>query len=98
MVAKSASIAVRIAPDAKAVQTPLMMKSPDGIYINIHEAALVNYPAMQLHVNNSNYQLTSSLVPDAYGNKVYLHAPSHTPYHGEPLLLVIKQRISLLQK
>lgn len=80
MVAKSTSIAVRFAPDAKAVQTPLMMKSPDGVYINIHEAALINYPAMQLHVDNKNYHLTSSLVPDAYGNKAYLHAPSHTPW------------------
>jgi hypothetical protein len=80
MVAKSTSISTRIAPDAKAVQTPLMMKSADGLYINIHEAALLNYPAMQLHVNNSNYHLTSSLVPDAYGNKAYLHAPSHTPW------------------
>ncbi len=80
MVAKSTSIAVRFAPDAKAVQTPLMMRSQDGLYINIHEAALLNYPAMQLHVNNKTYQLTSSLVPDAYGNKAYLHAPSHTPW------------------
>lgn len=80
MVAKSTSIAVRMAPDPKAVQTPLMMKSDDGLYINIHEAALLNYPAMQLHVNNRNYELTSSLVPDALGNKAYLHAPSHTPW------------------
>lgn len=80
MVAKSTAIAVRIAPDTKAVQTPLMMKTPDGVYINIHEAALLNYSAMQLHVENSNYQLTASLVPDAYGNKAYLHAPSHTPW------------------
>ena len=80
MVEKSTSIAVRFAPDANAVQTPLMMKSPDGLYINIHEAALLNYPAMQLHVNRDNYHLTSSLVPDAYGNKAYLHAPSHTPW------------------
>ncbi len=80
MVAKSTSIAVRIAPDAKAVQTPLMMRSQNGLYINIHEAALRNYPAMQLHVDNKNYHLTSSLVPDAFGNKAYLHAPSHTPW------------------
>ena len=44
-------IAVRVAPDPYAVQTPLMMKTSDGLYINIHEAALVNYPAMQLHVD-----------------------------------------------
>jgi hypothetical protein len=41
MVAKSTSIAVRIAPDANTVQTPLMMRSADGLYINIHEAALI---------------------------------------------------------
>jgi glucan 1,4-alpha-glucosidase len=80
MVKKSTSIAVRFAPDANAVQTPLMMKSQDGLYINIHEAALLNYSAMQLHVNRDNYHLTSSLVPDAYGNKAYLHAPFHTPW------------------
>jgi hypothetical protein len=80
MVEKSTSIAVRIAPDANSVQTPLMMRSQEGVYINIHEAALLNYPAMQLHVNRKSYHLTSSLVPDAYGNKAYLHAPSHTPW------------------
>jgi hypothetical protein len=79
-VEKSTSIAVRIAPDANSVQTPLMMRSQEGVYINIHEAALLNYPAMQLHVNRKSYHLTSSLVPDAYGNKAYLHAPSHTPW------------------
>lgn len=80
MVAKSTSIAVRVAPDPNTVQTPLMMRSKDGLYINIHEAALVNYPAMQLRVDQKKYRLTSSLVPDTYGNKAYLHAPSHTPW------------------
>lgn len=73
-------IAVRTVPDRYSVQTPLMMKSKEGLYINIHEAALINYPAMQLHVDRENYQLTSSLVPDATGNKAYLHAPAHTPW------------------
>jgi hypothetical protein len=63
-----------------AVQTPLMMKSADGLYINIHEAALVNYPAMNLLLNKSNYTLTSSLVPDAVGNKAYLQTPAKTPW------------------
>jgi hypothetical protein len=63
-----------------AVQTPLMMKSADGLYINIHEAALVNYPAMDLLLNKSNYTFTSSLVPDAVGNKAYLQAPAKTPW------------------
>ena len=66
MVASATDIAVRVAPDPYAVQTPLMMKTGDGLYLNIHEAALVNYSAMQLHVNTKNYSLTSSLVPDAY--------------------------------
>ncbi len=80
LVEKSTAIAVRVAPDRYAVQTPLMMKTGDGLYINIHEAALVNYPAMQLRVNDSTYQLSARLVPDAYGNKAYLHAPFHTPW------------------
>lgn len=80
LVDKSTDIAVRTAPDSFAVQTPLMMKSKEGLYINIHEAALVNYPALQLHVDNVNYHLSSRLVPDAYGNKAYLHAPFQTPW------------------
>lgn len=80
MVKNSTDISVRVAPDPYSVQTPLMMKSKEGLYINIHEAALVNYPAMQLHVNTANFQLTSSLVPDAVGNKAYLHAPTTTPW------------------
>jgi hypothetical protein len=80
MVEKSTDIAVRVAPDRYAVQTPLMMKSADGLYINIHEAALVDYPAMQLHVDRASLVLTSALVPDAVGNKAYLHAPFATPW------------------
>lgn len=73
-------IAVRTAPDPYAVQTPLMLKSADGLYINIHEAALLNYSAMQLHVDRSSFSLTASLVPDAAGNLAYLHAPASTPW------------------
>ncbi|WP_276480164.1 glycoside hydrolase family 97 protein [Paraflavitalea pollutisoli] len=80
MVRTSTDIAVRTVPDQYAVQTPLMLKSKEGVYINIHEAALSNYPAMQLHVDRANLTLSSSLVPDATGNKAYLHAPSHTPW------------------
>jgi hypothetical protein len=80
MVDKSTDICVRDAPDRFSVQTPLMMKSDDGLYINIHEAALLHYPAMQLHVDHSDLCLTSSLVPDAVGNKAYLHAPFSTPW------------------
>ena len=67
-------------PDQYAVQTPLMMKTDDGLYINIHEAALINYPSMQLHVNRNNFQLSTNLVPDALGNKAYLRTPAHTPW------------------
>jgi hypothetical protein len=62
------------------VQTPLMLKSDDGLYINIHEAALVNYPAMDLAVDKVNHTLQSVLVPDAVGNAAYLQTPSHTPW------------------
>jgi len=42
-----------------------MMKTNDGLYINIHEAALVHYPSMQLHVNRQTYSLSCSLEPNA---------------------------------
>lgn len=67
-------------PDQYAVQTPLMLKTADGLYINIHEAALVNYPSMQLHVNRSTFNLSANLVPDAVGNKAYLRTPASTPW------------------
>ncbi len=66
--------------DKNAVQTPLMMKSADGLYINIHEAALVNYPAMNLVIDKSIFTLQAHLVPDAMGNKAYLQTASVTPW------------------
>ena len=64
------------------VQTPLLLKSDAGLYISIHEAALVNYPAMMLNVDPQSFHLTSQLVPDASGTgaKAYLQAPEHTPW------------------
>lgn len=62
------------------VQTALQMKSQDGLYINIHEAALVNYPAMHLNLDDKNMVFESWLTPDATGNKAYLRTPSHTPW------------------
>lgn len=64
----------------EAVQTPLMMKTADGLYINIHEAALVNYPAMNLVIDKSIFKFHSQLVPDPKGNKAYLQAPALTPW------------------
>lgn len=63
-----------------AIQTPLMMKSKDGLYINIHEAALVNYPAMFLNVDDKNFKLSSHLAPDKNGNKAYMQTGSVTPW------------------
>ncbi len=76
----STEIAVRFAPDPYSVATPLMLKTADGLYINIHEAAGIDFPAMQLHVDKTTYKLSASLVPDAVGNKAYVHAPFHTPW------------------
>lgn len=80
VVRAATDIAVRTVTDSLAVQTPLMMKTADGLYLNIHEAALLNYPAMQLHVDKNGFMLSSTLGPDAYNNKAYLHAPAHTPW------------------
>ena len=66
--AKEKDIAVTSLIGNQSVQTPLMMKSDDGLYINIHEAALLNYPAMNLTLDKSNFSFTSSLVPDPVGN------------------------------
>lgn len=62
------------------VQSPLMLKSSDGLYINIFEAALIDYPAMQLEIDQSNFIITSHLVPDAVGNKAYMQTPCKTPW------------------
>lgn len=80
LVNESKDIAVRVAPDPQLVQTPLMLKTNTGLYVNIHEAALVNYTAMQLQVDRSTFSLSARLVPDAVGNKAYLHAPAQTPW------------------
>jgi len=66
--------------DPTGVQTPLMLITDAGIYLNIHEAALVNYPALQLHVETTTNSLKARLVPDAVGNKAYLQAPALSPW------------------
>lgn len=65
---------------ANFVQTPLLMKTADKLYINIFEAALRNYPAMDLEINKDAHILTSSLAPDAVGNKAYMQTPCRTPW------------------
>jgi len=76
-----------------AVQTPLLLKSADGLYINIHEAALMDYPAMDLIIDVSRNTLISQLVPDAVGNKAYLQAPCHTPWRT---IIVSRQASDIL--
>ena len=62
------------------IQSPLMMKSKDTIYVNIFEAAVVNYPVMHLDVNPSQFKLKSHLVPNAIGDKAYLQTPCVSPW------------------
>jgi hypothetical protein len=62
------------------VQTSLMMKTADGLYINIHEAALINYSCMHLNLDDKNFIFQSHLTPDAKGNKGHLQAPCVSPW------------------
>ena len=62
------------------VQTSLQMKTDDGLYINIHEAALVNYSCMHLNLDDENFVFESWLTPDAQGVKAYVQTPDHTPW------------------
>ena len=62
------------------VQTSLQMKTDDGIYINLHEAALVDYSCMHLNLDDNNLIFESWLTPDVLGNKAYMQAPTKTPW------------------
>ena len=62
------------------VQTPLMLKSKDGLYINIHEAALIDYSCMSLELDDKTFVLESHLTPDAQGDKGYLQTPANSPW------------------
>lgn len=66
--------------DGITVQTPLMLKTSDGVYLNIHEAALVNYGAMLLNVDDRKFMLSAHLTPDKLGKKGYLQLPFHSPW------------------
>lgn len=73
-------IGLKTIKDKYRVQSPLMMKSEDGIYLNIFEAAVVNYPVMHLDLIPTQYKLSSHLVPNAIGDKAYLQAPCVSPW------------------
>ena len=62
------------------VQTSLMLKTADGLYINLHEAALINYSTMHLNLDDSKMIFESWLTPDAKGDKGYIQAPSTSPW------------------
>lgn len=62
------------------VQTSLQMKTADGIYVNIHEAALVDYSCMHLDLDDKNFVFTSQLTPDAQGNMAHMQTPCQTPW------------------
>ncbi|MGL4779456.1 MAG: glycoside hydrolase family 97 protein [Bacteroidales bacterium] len=62
------------------VQTPLMLKSDDGLYVNLHEAALVDYSTMSLDLDDKNMIFESHLTPDAIGNKGYMQTPTQSPW------------------
>lgn len=67
-------------PGPDYVQTPLMMKTKEDLYINIHEAALLNYPVMYLKVDRKTFEMETHLCPDAFDNKAYLQTPCTTPW------------------
>ncbi|RQV92629.1 MAG: glycoside hydrolase family 97 protein [Calditrichaeota bacterium] len=77
---KHTEISTRSIIAENAVQTPLMIKSTEGLYINIHEAALVNYPVMHLLADKQRFILKSELTPDAVGHKAYMQTPEKTPW------------------
>ena len=62
------------------VQTSLMLKTAEGLYLNIHEAALINYSCMHLNLDDSTLVFQSHLTPDAKGNKGHLQAPCVSPW------------------
>lgn len=62
------------------VQTSLQLKTANGLYINIHEAALIDYPAMHLNLNDKTFVFESWLTPDAVGNKGMIQTPFNTPW------------------
>jgi hypothetical protein len=73
-------IGVKSISGNNVVQSPLMMKTASGLYLNIFEAAVVNYPVMHLDAEVKNNKLTSHLVPNAIGDKAYLQAPCISPW------------------
>lgn len=77
---KNNGIALKSIDGNHVIQSPLMMKTAEGLYLNIFEAAVVNYPVMHLDLQPGEYKLTSHLVPNAIGDKAYLQTPCVSPW------------------
>ena len=81
------------------VQTSLQMKTEDGLYVNIHEAALVNYPAMHLVLDDENFIFKAHLTPDPNGDAAYMQTPCSTPWRtvivAEKATDILASRITL---
>jgi hypothetical protein len=78
--AKEKDIALTASAGPNAVQTPLLFKTDEGLYISLYEAALLNYPVMHLQLDKQKRTFTSQLTPDAVGNKAYMQTPTQTPW------------------
>ena len=76
------------------VQTSLQLKTDDGIYINLHEAALVDYPAMHLNLDDKTMTFTSWLTPDAQGMKGYMQTPFKSPWRTMVITDVARKVLS----
>src|SRR5690554_7882036 len=76
-----------------------MLKTDDGLYINLHEAALVEYSAMHLELDDRSLVFESHLTPDAQGNKGYIQAPFNSPWRtvivGDKAATILESKITL---
>ena len=81
------------------VQTALQMRTDDGLYLNIHEAACTDYPTMHLTYQENNNTFVSHLTPDARGDKGYLQTPTVSPWRtvivGRKATDILASRITL---
>ena len=81
------------------VQTALQMRTDDGLYLNLHEAACTDYPTMHLTYQENNNTFVSHLTPDARGDKGYLQTPTVSPWRtvivGRKATDILASRITL---
>ena len=73
-------LAAQAPPKELAVQTPLMMKTDEGFYVNIHEAALVDYPAMCLNLDDKTFRMSAHLTPDRNGFRGFIQTGTTSPW------------------